>query len=103
MHRLVKATSHLRIKAHERQEAFQSAVQLLLAMWPVAPRHARYDPLLWPIQQMYLPHVNSLCDYYASSHASDSTMAPLSCDLEFAGLLYNAAWYVCLPAMRDNS
>jgi hypothetical protein len=86
------------MKAHERQEAFQFAVQLLLATLPVPPRHVRYDPLLWSIQQMYLPHGNSLCDYNASSHESESTMALLSCDLEFAGLLYNAAWYVDHPA-----
>ncbi|KAH6658972.1 P-loop containing nucleoside triphosphate hydrolase protein [Truncatella angustata] len=90
MHRLVQAACQHRMEPENRQKAFEMALSFLHHMWPVAPRNNRHRPDLWPSQARLLPHVLSLCRFYADSQEDT---VQLSGTIEFAELLYNASWY----------
>lgn len=99
MHRLVQASCHVRMSENERRQYFRLAVRLMGHCWPVANRHATYDPSLWPTQRAYLPHVQSLCKYYEASCMADDPLIPYD-EIEwgFPRLLYEAGWYVIRPS-----
>jgi hypothetical protein len=103
MHRMVRLICHIKMSPQERQESFTRAVYMVHSAWPVAERHFRHRPELWEDQRAYLPHVQSLCDYYVSSREKDSRYEPLEADLDFADMLYQASWYEVLPSPPNTS
>ena len=93
MHRLIRASCHLRMNRAERQECFQLAVLLIRKSWPVPPRSQIHNPALWSQQQTLLPHVQSLCSYYLTSLENQEDLIPENeVNWDFASALYEAAW-----------
>lgn len=93
MHRLVREVCHVRMKSEARQNAFQSAINILNSTLPVQKRHERHLPKLWPIVRKHFAHVISLSNYYKLSRSESNDRHPrLKPDQSFARLLYNCAW-----------
>ncbi|KAL5317882.1 hypothetical protein ACEPPN_014982 [Leptodophora sp. 'Broadleaf-Isolate-01'] len=93
MHRLVQVSCHVRMSHAERCHHFRLAVGLLKRSWPVASRHATYDPSLWPVQRLLLPHIQSLCRYFKLSCDDNQPLLPQGVlNWDFPQLLYNAGW-----------
>ena len=93
MHRLVQASCHLRMTKKQREQNFGIAVSLVKRAWPVPPRDAVHNPSLWPEQQVLLPHVQSLCQYYVSSCVKgEPLIAAEEKNWELAKLLYEGGW-----------
>jgi hypothetical protein len=93
MHRLVQAACHLQMTHQERQKHFLLAVSLIKQSWPVPPRTAVHNPSLWPDQQAFLPHVQSLCRYYVESRRNGIPLIPDDVvDWSFPSILYEAGW-----------
>ncbi|KAK6527766.1 hypothetical protein TWF694_004746 [Orbilia ellipsospora] len=95
IHRMVQASVHSRMTPEKRQEAFDNAVLLLKHTFPVPERHSRHNPKYWPDQERLFTHAQSLCHYYVESRSPDSIFkTQLKGSLDFAELVYNAAWYL---------
>ena len=93
MHRLVQASCHLRMSKGQREQNFGIAVSLVKKSWPVPPRNAVHNPSLWPEQQVLLPHVQSLCQYYVISCVQGEPLVPAEeKNWELAKLLYEGGW-----------
>lgn len=88
MHRLVQQSCHIRMKAHNRQKAFERALALLVAVWPMTDPDNRHHVELWPLQNLLFPHLQSVARFYDDSQASDS---PLCTDQEFLTLIFDAS------------
>jgi hypothetical protein len=88
MHRLVQQSCHLRMNPKMRQEAFDRALALLGAMWPMTDPDSRHHVELWPLQNLLFPHLQSLARFYDESQSSD---AALSTDQYFLALLFDAS------------
>ena len=78
--RLFQASCHLRMSKGQKEQNFGIAVSLVKKAWPVPPRNAVHNPSLWPEQQVLLPHVQSLCQYYVTltSRSNSSASTPAS-------------------------
>ena len=88
MHRLVQQACHLRMDPAARQESFDMAYWIVKTMWPVPDRADRHRKDLWPTQQAYFAHVQSLARFY---DASQSDNLPLTAERDFAKLLTDAS------------
>ena len=88
MHRLVQQFCHLRMNPSARQESFDRAYSVVKAMWPVPPRDNRHRVDLWPTQQAYFAHVQSLAHFYDQSQQD---AFPLQAGPDFADLLCDAS------------
>ena len=88
MHRLVQHSCHLRMSPDVRQESFDKAFWVVKAMWPVPARDNRHRVDLWPTQQAYFAHVQSLAHFYDQSQQAST---PLQAGPEFADLLCDAS------------
>ena len=88
MHRLVQQSCHLRMQQEARQRMFDMAFAIIKTMWPVPERNNRHRVDLWPIQQAYFSHVQSLTSLYQSSQEDTQ---PLIASKEFAWLLTHAS------------
>lgn len=88
MHRLVQQSCHLRMSPTVRQESFNKAYWVVKAMWPVPARENRHGVSLWPVQQAYFAHVQSLAHFYDQSQKDEF---PLQAKPEFAELLCDAS------------
>lgn len=93
MHRLVQASCHLRMNEMDRGHHFSMAVSLVKHCWPVPPQTAVHNPSLWKEQQAFLPHVQSLCQYYVDSCKDELSLIPLKeVNWDFPAILYEAGW-----------
>ena len=90
MHRLVQQSCHRRMSAEEHQKSFDMAYWIVKSMWPVPERNNRHRPDLWPTQQAYFAHVQSLASFYK---ASQTEKIPLTAGPDFANLLTDASFY----------
>lgn len=88
MHRLVQHSCHLRMSPSVRQESFDKAYWVVKAMWPVPARDNRHRVDLWPTQQAYFAHVQSLAHFYDESQQE---AFPLRAEPDFADLLCDAS------------
>ena len=68
IHRLIKEICHLCVNDSEKQLAFDIMVKLIRAVCSVPLCHTHHRPDLWPIQQSYLPHVQSIYHFYKESN-----------------------------------
>ena len=96
LHRLVQEICHIRMSDVDRQEAFDMAVTIIKAVWPIPLRHNRHRPELWPKQQSYLPHVQSICHFYQEA-LRESQLQPRSSKMlqatsDFPRCMYEASW-----------
>ena len=97
MHRLVQASCHIRMSPATRRDHFKIAVTMIKRCWPVASRHATYNPAFWSDQRMFLPHIQSLCHFYNESCGEDEPLIPHEeANWDFPRLLYEASWYAWL-------
>lgn len=102
MHRLIQDFCHSTMGSLAHQEAFDTALQLILNIWPVQDRHNRHNPAVWPTQQELSPHLAKLSGYYEAFQSSSEpglsrspespTQPPLVAPREYAELLYNGGW-----------
>lgn len=88
MHRLVQQSCHLRMTAADRQASFDMAFAMVKYMWPVPARDNRHRVDLWPTQQAYFAHVQSLAQFYEESQEEPR---PLCAAPTFAELLCDAS------------
>lgn len=77
MHRLVQQSCHLRMRHTVRQESFDKAYWVVKAMWPVLARDNRHRVNLWPMQQAYFAHVQSLAHFYDESQQDEFPLQAL--------------------------
>lgn len=91
MHRLVQRSCHLRMSPDVRQATFNMAYWIVKCMWPVPPRENRHSVHLWPTQQAYFAHVQSLSKLYSDSQTEEY---PLQAEPGFAELICDASLYV---------
>ena len=90
LHRLVQSEMLFRISENERQEAFDTAVKLVLSKFPDHGIQApRVD--LWEKGLLYLPHVLSIANDW---HDSQQRIEPLQSTLALCNLMANAAFFV---------
>jgi len=90
MHRLVQQSCYMRMPPEERQMAFDMAYWVVKTMWPVPERNNRHRVDLWPTQQAYFAHVQSLAHFYDVSQREGK---PLDAGPGFAELLTDASFY----------
>ena len=88
MHRLVRQSCHLRMVPKDRQAAFEMAYWVVKTKWPVPARDNRHRPDLWPMQQAYFAHVQSLAQLYEKSQQEAT---PLIAGADFAELICDAS------------
>lgn len=88
MHRLVQQSCHLRMSPKTRQEAFDRALALLKAMWPMTDPDNRHHVELWPLQNLLFPHLQSLARFYDESQSSEFTLCT---DQYFLALIFDAS------------
>lgn len=88
MHRLVRQSCHLKMTPKDRQAAFEMAYWVVKTKWPVPARDNRHRPDLWPMQQAYFAHVQSLAQLYDKSQQEAT---PLIAGLDFAELICDAS------------
>jgi hypothetical protein len=88
IHRLVQQSCHIRMDKKSHQEAFEMALAILVAMWPMTDPDDRHQVDLWPLSNMLLPHVISLARFFDDSQTSENA---LSADPEILTLLFNAS------------
>lgn len=88
MHRLVQQSCHSRMTFEDRQDSFDKACWVVKTMWPVPERNNRHRVDLWPTQQAYFAHVQSLAHFYSVSVNDDN---PLKAGQDFAELLTDAS------------
>ena len=88
MHRLVRQSCHLRMTSKDRQEAFEMAYWVVKTKWPVPARDNRHRVDLWPTQQAYFAHVQSLAQLYDKSQQE---ITPLIAGPDFAELICDAS------------
>ena len=96
LHRLVQEICHIRMEEVDRQEAFDMAVAVIKAVWPIPLRHNRHRPELWPQQQSYLPHVQSICHFYqealSEAQRQKRSSKMLQATSDFPCCIYEASW-----------
>lgn len=92
LHGLVQEIGHLKMKDFDRQQAFDMAVAVIRTVWPIPLRHSRHRPELWPEQQSYLPHVQSICHFYQEAQLSSKGTPVLYATNEFPRVIYEASW-----------
>lgn len=88
MHRLVQQSCHSRMTLEEHQESFDRAYWIIKTMWPVPERNNRHRVDLWPTQQAFFAHVQSLARFYSISEQEGT---PLIAGPDFAELLTDAS------------
>ena len=88
LHRLVRQSCHLRMIPKDRQAAFEMAYWVVKTMWPVPARDNRHRIDLWPTQQAYFAHVQSLAQLYDKSQQEPT---PLIAGPDFAELICDAS------------
>jgi hypothetical protein len=88
LHRLVQNSTHIRMDRKSYQEAFDRALAILMARWPMTDPDNRHQVELWPSQNILLPHALSLARFYDESQSSEFA---LYADPEILILLFNAS------------
>ena len=88
MHRLVRQSCHWRMTPKDRQAAFEMAYWVVKTKWPVPARDNRHRIDLWPTQQAYFAHVQSLAQLYDKSQQEPT---PLIANPDFAELICDAS------------
>lgn len=92
LHGLVQEIGHLKMNDFDRQQAFDMAVAVIRTVWLIPLRHSRHRPELWPEQQSYLPHVQSICHFYQEAQLSSKGTPILYATNEFPRVIYEASW-----------
>ncbi|VUC30705.1 unnamed protein product [Clonostachys rosea] len=94
MHRLVQAYCQLTMDIEESRKNFQSAINLIKAVWPVPNREMVHNPALWEEQRGLLNHVQKLCEFYVKSCENGEPLIPhTEVNWDFASVLYEAGWF----------
>ncbi|KAI9692148.1 MAG: hypothetical protein M1822_006378 [Bathelium mastoideum] len=94
MHRLVKTTCQLRMlrtSVSSRQQAYDSAFNLVYKAFPVPPITGRHDKSYWSAQEGCLAHIQTLSASVESSQHDTPIMVEST---KFSKLLHDAAWLV---------
>lgn len=92
IHRVVRESCQIRIKPEQRGKAFSLAFGLIQNAFPVPSATERHDRTIWPQQQKYMAHIQSLAEFYDHNDILSDTLGIDG--KEFANILHAAAWFV---------
>lgn len=96
IHRLTQDSVRTQMAVQRLGETFSATVLLLSAVWPFATIVQRHQTSRWNECESLLPSVVRLQDFYSSFVLPQ---ALFRCDLSFAKLLVDAAWYVSMSCL----